>query len=201
MRIKAERSLHRVIIRAMRIIEAARLVNIQIVKGCAEPGYEDTVMALGNWNDTPKRVSDLLERAGVECEWEDEWSVCDDCCKAVRTEPDSYGWRRYYAIDDDGIHCGDCIKDDVEGYLESLEGRDDKAVTINGINPAEHGYHKMNKDAYECGLRKGQHDDPKAIARRLRANGVRRFIFTIDNVDQFDMQFSVWAKNAEEDIT
>src|SRR5678816_1797897 len=45
-------------------------------------------------DDTMKRLSDLAEKAGYAVEWSDEWSTCDDCGKAVRTSPDSYGWKR-----------------------------------------------------------------------------------------------------------
>ncbi|GAG52478.1 unnamed protein product, partial [marine sediment metagenome] len=74
-------------------------------EGYAEPGYSDpdsNVIAFGNWNaiteydgdkfqtidDAPARVASLLEKAGVELEWSDEWEFCGECGKAVRTKPD-----------------------------------------------------------------------------------------------------------------
>lgn len=82
----------------------------------AEPGYTDPecgIIATGNWNsvdedDMPERLSELLERLGVSCEWSDEWSSCGGCGKLVRTEPDCYDWEPSYHISDSDIYCREC---------------------------------------------------------------------------------------------
>src|SRR5438045_3021442 len=128
-----------------------RIEDIQIcTHGYAEPGYSDPasgVIALGNWNtismwgektsrfetldDTPARVANLLDKIGVELEWSDEWAVCDDCGKIVRTKPDSYGWKGSFWQDDDGsTHCHECVTESPAAYLEHLEGKTTNAVTL-----------------------------------------------------------------------
>lgn len=138
--------------RVERIIEAGRssaktsegrsqVDSITIAtEGYAEPGYDDPrsgVIAFGNWNDisrydgqkfhviddTPGRVASLLEKLGVELDWSDEWTICEGCHKAVRTQANSYRWRASYADDGCGsILCHECIKADPTDYLQSLEG-------------------------------------------------------------------------------
>ncbi len=102
----------------------------------AEPGYDDPKqgICLANWNaidqynretksrevidDTPKRVGDLLERIGVDLQWEDEWSLCHCCSRAVRTQPDGWSWTPSYRIVDEcELLCLDCFKS--EGHDQS----------------------------------------------------------------------------------
>src|SRR5574343_1714826 len=91
--------------RANRILEIARnmakslgykVVNrieeIQLhYEGYREPGYnQSNLIATGNWNsitnygngchtmisDLPKRMADMFDKMGIECEWSDEWTEC-----------------------------------------------------------------------------------------------------------------------------
>jgi len=89
-----------------------RLQEIHLhCNGYAEPGYDDKeCVATGNWNalgnktmsermrQLPERLAKLFERIGVECEWSDEWSTCDECGKFVRTSPDSHSWSPSYVV-------------------------------------------------------------------------------------------------------
>lgn len=183
--------------------------------GCAEPGYENKPMVLGNWNnvdrydderhervdvdDTMSRLANVFERMGWEVEWEDEWAVCDNCGKAVRTQADSYHWQGYYwANYDDGVLvCGDCVKDDPQEYIDWLDGKVKHAMTIPGIDLTQFGY-RLYKDEYESGLHPHQTDDPVKIAKELRAKGINHWIFVIDGVGQFDIGFSVWVKEEKD---
>lgn len=178
--------------------------------GYVEPGYSDPksgIIAFGNWNsvsrwdeaksefvtidEAPCRVAALLEKLGVELEWSDEWTFCDECGKAVRTSPDSYNWRRSYSQDDDGaINCAECISKDPAEYLQSLEGDSRRCVTLD-IDLAEHDY-VLLEDGFEHGFHHGQDADPKLIGDALREQGITRFIFTLDSTGQFDIAFSVW---------
>lgn len=110
------------------------LEEIQIHScGYAEKGYDDPesgLIATGNWNrvsqynretqrvesisDLPERVGKCLEKLGVELEWSDEWSCCDDCSKLIRTQPDSHFWTPSYVADyDKGTFlCKECAKQD-----------------------------------------------------------------------------------------
>ena len=94
----------------------------------AEPGYSapekpGSLILFGNWNHcahfrTGKHYADLavLLRRGHAMEWEDEWSTCNDCGKAFRTQSDSYGWKPSYWrwVDKDGDYakeiCAACAK-------------------------------------------------------------------------------------------
>jgi len=192
------------------------LEEVRLVDGYAEPGYggldpEGAIVALGDWNNitrwdpesrqsvmldsTPSRVGNLLEKAGVELEWSDEWTECAECGRAVRTQADSYSWTRSYVESDEGPVCEDCTLADPVDYLESLEGESNKAITLD-VDPEEHGYVRI-PERFENGLYGGQSADPRKIAQALEDVGCYRFIFRIDSVGQFDMRFSVYIHEDE----
>jgi hypothetical protein len=185
---------------------------VQLHVGYAEPGYGnvagDDVIATGDWNtcsrwdndkqqsiDTdrmPARLGDALERIGVSVEWEDEWTECGSCSKLVRTQPDSYSWTRSYSDTDDGAMCAECLENDAASYLESLEGNENTANTIDTIHPENYGY-RLVADDLERGFHPGQNASPKVIATSLRKMGIERFLFNIDSQGQFDTEFSCWV--------
>lgn len=213
--------------RVERIIEAGRssaktsegrsqIDSITIAtEGYTEPGYDDPrsgIIAFGNWNnvtrydghkfhvidDAPGRVASLLEKLGVELDWSDEWTICEGCHKAVRTQANSYRWRASYADDGCGsILCHECINADPTDYLQSLEGDGRRCVTID-LDLEAAGYKLLAGD-FENGLYGGQADRPELIAEALREQGVERFIFHLDSTGQFDLSFSVWVHEDEYD--
>lgn len=177
-----------------------------------EPGYttpENGIILFANWNgeitnaeartnktDVMHWIASLFERAGIEMEWNDEWTTCGDCGGAVRTSGDCYGWKRsYWQTEDCDIVCHECVKKRPTDYLQSLEGNHKSGCTID-INLAEHGYHKVG-ESFENGFHAGQDADPKLVAKQLQEMGVERFIFTIDTVGQFDIEFSVHVHEEE----
>ena len=183
-------------------------------EGYAERGYTDPehgIIALGNWNsishydkekgefidddNTLPRIAELFGKLGIECDWDDEWGKCHGCGKLFRTQGDSYGWQAcYYECNGERL-CLECV--DPEEVLEDLEGEAHKALTIDTINPTEHGYVKANEDDYENGWYGGQNDDPTAIAKDMEAHGISRFLFRVDSVGQFDLRFSVFVHEDE----
>ncbi len=192
--------------------------------GYAEPGYKDPdsgVIATGNYNDitkwdketnqsvvldnTPRRVGDLLEKAGVELEWSDEWDACSRCGKLVRTSPDSYSWQRSYVGDPDGSGesiCCECVENDEDirqDYLQSIEGEDNHCVTLDGIDLEENGY-KLIKDDFENGFHAGMDASPANIAKLLREVGCTRYLFRLDEASQFYCGFSVWLHKDEDEL-
>lgn len=187
----------------------SRIQDIQIHSGYAEPAYDSELVATGNWNNVTKwdrntntrvivdstisRVAALLEKMGFNLEWSDEWTTCSDCCKLVRTSPNSYGWQPSYTINDGEIICKNCV--DPETHLSNLEGNERAANQIESINPEDYGYVKL--DDYEHGWHPGQNASPKLIAAALREQNVSRFIFNMDSVGQFDQHFSVWVHESE----
>jgi hypothetical protein len=212
--------------RAARILEIAKnmsennrvrnyLEEIQLhCEGYAEPGYHsEEIIATGNWNnvtqynpltnkqeeisDLPSRIAHLYEKMGIDCEWSDEWAECS-CGKLVRTQGDCYSWTPSYQLNDGEITCIDCLKDDPESYLLSLEGNPNVANTIHCILPEKNGYVKMNEaNSYETGFHPGQNDDPKKVAKELEARGLYRYLFNIDDVGQFDTRWSVYVHKDE----
>jgi hypothetical protein len=210
--------------RATRIIEAGksatdtqagewRMEEIRLAPGYAEPGYTGEVVALGNWNSitrydsadnshetldvTPVRVGELLEKAGVEIEWSDEWAECHDCQKVVRTQPDSYSWTPSYILTEDGIFCEGCTLEDPEAYLADLDGNTDRAITLD-INPEDHGYIRLDED-YAAGWY-GRNDSPQDIGEALRERGIYRFVFRITGSGQFETSFCVYIHEDEAEL-
>lgn len=215
--------------RALRIIEAAEhsvkdrragweLEELRLhTEGYAEPGYTDPecgIIATANWNsishydreqgkhidddNTLPRVCALFEKLGIEIEWNDEWCACSECGKLFRTQADSYGWQRSYYQFECDLVCHECV-DPVE-VLADLEGKPHTALTIDTINPEDHGYVKANDEEYQNGWYGGQDDDPDAIAESLENHGITRYLFQIDSVGQFDLRFSVWVHEDEADL-
>lgn len=161
----------------------------------AEPGYSNPEKAIlfNNWNYFSADVTDLLEKYGYSIEWEDEWSTCEECGKAVRTSPDSYGWQpSYFIMNDCELFCKDCVP--MDEYLESLEDKPTRALNDH-VNPADYGYVKLEGD-FENGFHPGQNANPREIYKRLHDAGHKRLLFNIDSVGQFDMYFSIWEKVA-----
>jgi len=198
-----------------------RIEEIQLhYEGYAEPGCDTEfgLVATGNWNtiDTydhstrshtvvsnlPKRIADLFERMGIECEWSDEWTECGSCYKLVRTNPDSYGWTQSFYFDENNgdCTCVECLKDDAENYLSGLEGNSNVANTMDEINPSDYGYIQVNEDSYQTGFHPGQNDDPHKIAKELDSKGITRYLFNIDSVGQFDSNWSVYVHSSEEHL-
>lgn len=188
-------------------------------EGYAEPGYTDSEVAtvLGNWNcppDEPWVPSEVvdpehedtevgevltlgraLELLGCELEWEDEWTTCNDCGKLVRTSPDSYSWTRSYCELEGDIVCSDCVKRDPSDFIKSKVGNDRSCITFD-FDLEPHGFVRL---AYHLqnGLYGGQQADPKVIGKALRKRGISRYLFVLDSVGQFDLDFSVWVDKDE----
>jgi hypothetical protein len=196
-------------------IAHSRIQDIRLCSSYAEPGYDDPdsgCIAFGNWNsitrwnretktsetidETMPKLAKLLERMGVELEWIDEWAECCDCGRAVRTEPDSYSWIRSYVDTDDGTCCEECTAKHATYYLESIEGNDSAALTLESINPTEHDY-VLLESGFENGCHSGQDSDPGTIGRSLREMGITRYFFKLDSVRQFDVSFSVYVHTSE----
>ena len=198
--------------RISRLLDIAEKMgyNISFTEGCVEPGYDDKPVALADWNDrteynrktgvskvtdsTMPRLAKLFEKLGFEIEWEDEWSVCQGCQKAVRTKTRGPSWKPYFWVDGQNCEllCGDCVKDDPADYLELLSGNPKQCLQLD-IDLVKHGY-KLHSGDYESGLYPGQNDNPKIIAEELAKEGIADYIFVLDSKGQFGIGFSVWVK-------
>lgn len=216
--------------RAVRLVLAATgkpwgddVMVTDIGEGYAEPGYPDagTIWVLGDWNvrqpyaarkaglpptpheTLPARLGRALERIGVELEWLDEWSRCDDCRKIFRTAPDSYAWRPSYTYLWDGYICAKCLVAGGE-VPEEYHDNPDTAVTWTTAAQLEQwGWSRYGGDSYdngryENGFHAGQTDDPNKILPQVkRDHPAATVIFLIDHTGQFDIHFSAWFKDDE----
>ncbi len=176
-----------------------------ITEGNVEPGYNDEPMAFGDWwvrvdgDLRESKVVKLLAACGVESAFNDEWTTCTECYKAVRTQPDSYGWKRsYFLFHDCEVVCHECIAEDPEPYLEALSGDPNKAITIDSVDPEEHGYTEVWAE-FENGLYGGQMDSPHAIGRAFEERGWDDYVFSITSVGQFDVKFKVYIRTSVDD--
>jgi hypothetical protein len=197
-----------------------RIEAMQVHVGYSEPGYGtlegDDIIVTGNFNEirntelyssaergrhsfgdgTPGRVAEVLEKAGISIEWSDEWATCCECQRLVRTQADSYGWTPSFTRDEEYSYtCVECLEDNPEEHLQTLEGQADKANTLNGIHPEEHNYICLGE--FERGFHRGQDDDPRLVGRALEEMGLERWLFNIDSVGQFDARFSLWLHEDE----
>lgn len=147
-------------------------------------------------------VEDILDTNIV---FSDEYSLCYDCQKVVRTSPTHYGWQPdFYVSPSDGIICEKCF-DDNEGYQDEYieEKINDPKSAINGLITEDQletlGWEKWNSQSYENGWYTGQTDEPQEIYNELKSK-FEEIVFFIDSVGQFDTHFSVWTRNAYEDV-
>lgn len=94
----------------------AEAENMGFAPGYAEPGYEQPRCGVlfADWNKLPRGLDSILERAGYAVEWSDEWTMCYDCGKALRTQPDSFCWTPAYVEQDESILCRECAGDEDE---------------------------------------------------------------------------------------
>lgn len=165
----------------------------------ANPDYDSGIgVVVGNWNTTPRGFGSAVEAAGYVIDWEDEVSGCEGCNRAIHTTPSYYEDTPAYAIVREcEMLCFDCLKDEAEEWLESLENNPRQAVNVRGIDPAEYGYVKVEGE-FENGFHPGQDDKPADIYNRLHSK-YSRLLFVIDSTGQFDIAFSVWTKAESED--
>lgn len=163
-----------------------------------EPGYSDPTAGIlfANWNDIPKALCDRLERQGYELEWSDEWYIDHQSGKAYRTSPDSYGWESSLMYSE---RSGEYLTpdDDVSDWVAECENNAHAALPswVAQSDIEALGW-ELSPDIFESGLHPGQTDDPRAIAKTLKASG-REFLFQIADRGQFDILFHVYTRTPE----
>lgn len=181
------------------------LEDIEIYsEGYAEPGYENPesgIVVKANWNKnfdtedkTMPQLANVLDTLDIAIERCDEWTGCQECYRAVRTSPNSYGWCPSYTICGGTLVCLECA--DAEEHFLDLEGSSTSINQIEQFDPSKNGYFLICND-FERGLHRGQDADPRIIAKLLSGSGFKRFIFNLDSKGQFDMDFSVWLHKDE----
>jgi hypothetical protein len=186
----------------------------------AEPGYTDPesgIIAFANWNNWGDEVQvklgipadvDIETDLGIEQEWSDEWYTCE-CGKAIRTEPDSYGWvASYLLVDECEIVCIECVKEDIEAYMHELVNR-----RVNGahyFDPSERGFIAVRPyidhadddteqyGTYQHGLHDGQADSPEGQLKILNDAGFD-VVFDLSS-SQFYVEWVLWVRPQDVDV-
>lgn len=106
----------------------SRLESIRIYHGWADSD-EDKIVVASDWNNVQNRLNpfaypyykdanDIMRRLekilgqfdNVDIAWEDMTTSCDDCGKAINTEPSHLHWVPNYTFyEDDGmVYCHKC---------------------------------------------------------------------------------------------
>lgn len=194
-----------------------------IASDYAEPSYTltsaDGIVVYGNWNpkrfpsideapltkseSLPLRLAEALEGIGADIEWCDEWTTCSDCYKAMRTEPDSYGWTMYGAFWDIGYVCADCLKEHLADFIEDEDYINNSSKCLMPMFKSDLealGFVRWeagNEHTYESGWHPGQDDNPKDILASIlegKDEDKVQVVFLLNSVGQFDMRFSAYVK-------
>lgn len=218
---------------ASRLIEIATgerwgdgLTVTDVIVGCAEPGYsmaDDAVIVLGDWNpkryprgdDEPlkknetigPRLARALERIGVETFWLDEWTRCDECYRAIRTEADSYGWKPSYAWQNDCERvCHECLLADIGSAIDAggyVNNANNAVTWTDGATLEQNGWTQWAPNdprEYQNGWFAGQDDDPRDVLAEIqREDENAEVVFLISDVGQFDLRFVAYTRDKDED--
>lgn len=187
-----------------------------------EPGYGDAntrIIILGSfwkrdaegglygWFDKHPRFEAAMREAGIELEWDDEWTIDHDNDKCYRTSPDSYGWTPSHAYTEGGdILTPD---DDVENWLEHAMGDEYDGpralyrtqLPMSKVEEAGFVRWPDEDEFYESGWHPGQTDDPMEVIKRARqALGEdTQVIIYVTGVGQFDTRWVVYTRQPSED--
>ena len=145
------------------------------------------------------RLFSILEAAGAEFHFYDEWWVDYNTGKAYRTEADSYSWQSSIMWCED---YGDFLTpdDDVSLWVDAVVNNPRSCIPawIDDAALADLGYVER-----ECGYESGwygQEDNPEAILKAIRENEPEAdVVFKLDRVEQFRVTFCTYVKSADED--
>ena len=175
--------------------------DFDMAYGCSEPGYDDKLVLLADWNQVPGKVFDKLEDLGYACEWIDEWITCADCGKAFRQSPTSYGWEfQGLWVNDCELVCRECWKDSYDDILTQYVDNHKRAVPSGFTDILlQNGFVCWQTDdgcvLYETGWHPGQNDNPESVLNEIKANDPRwQVVFALTSVGQFDVRWTAFIK-------
>lgn len=146
------------------------------------------------------RFFTALAEQGFELEWKDEWMVDYEFDKAYRTHGDSYSWTPSVVLTDD---CEWLTPDsDVEEWIDWALNCPDRALLPRVVSTeaiTEAGFTLFDGELAN-GWYPGQTDDPHKIAKRIESlSPFVEYVFFINGVGQFDMHFSVYVRNLDDE--
>jgi hypothetical protein len=180
--------------------------DLRLGRNGLHPGdhKEDEDEGTKRWGATPylvpeivQPVEEILEEIVGEWGFSDEYGTCDNCHKALRTSPDSYGWTPDYVEISDGRYCLECT--DVDEVLEEYcRKRKGIPYQIEKKAMSEGTIILMGK-TWDNGLHSGMNDDPKKIAKALKAMGLTEWWWHLEP-SQFYVEFKILLRQDAIDI-
>jgi len=187
---------------------------------CLDQSNEERYVFVSNnwwdlWKEFPKLdrwFFDHLEMAyytqgGANMTFPDEYTTCSGCSSIFRTTADCNGQNPQYITTEYGRLCRNCIENDPDILIDEFRNKTTKAIPNWGIELIKkEGFFCLddeNKEScaiFENGLHLGQNDNPEEIIKGLEKDGFLDrydFIFTLNNMSVFTIQFSLWLKERE----
>ncbi|MFA5049244.1 MAG: hypothetical protein WC516_09535 [Patescibacteria group bacterium] len=181
---------------------------VQTYPGISEKRYDDIPMICANWNK--KKLSRILNwgesyfEGLIQFDWDDEWTMCGECYKAVRTVPTHYGWTPSYMwASDCDVICHNHYEDYKDDIIEYYKNETNKAVNRDFFPILEkNGFVCYSPDEYcqkfETGFHPHQTDNPRKVVKDIEENLPGwDYIFKIDSVGQFDISWSVFLRKGD----
>ena len=165
-------------------------------KKCEEYGLIDEEGEILNWDN-------YVAQMGWEWGFSDEYTTCSQCGGLIRTSPDSYSFRPDYFIWEGEINCGDCVREEPEGYINYMidsNHRCHQFVANSLLSQStlyNMGFVKLD-DKFYNGLHQGMNDEPKDVFAQYEDE--YWVIFDFQN-SQFYVEFEVFLKEKQVQIT
>ncbi len=185
--------------------------NGTFYEGISEPGYEDTPAIAANWNKCEEYFKKFSDKKKLL--WDDEWSGCDDCNKAVRIQPDSYDWEPNFVTFLDGtLVCQKCITDLYDVYSDAILELYicNQNSTVYKLAPSWlypffelKGFTCLDQNnecrIFESGLHEGQSDSPEKVMAQIHSiyTNTVDIIFIGTAKSQFDLNWNTLLKVKE----
>jgi len=168
-------------------------------------------MLITNWNkDKFNSLYNWLsgkyyQDAEIQLGYYDEYVYCSECSRLICTTAGYYGDTGRFQYTDNEIYCSNCIKDDPDLIMDYCINNSNTAIPdyLTDYIKKEGFVCFSNDDnycpIYETGFHIGQNDDPKNIEKKIKElKHNYDYLFMINSVSQFDIQWSVFIKRVEE---
>lgn len=158
-------------------------------------GLNMTWYGITNENNYGKFFEDCMTYINTEWGFGDEYTLCSDCYKVIRTSPTSYDWTPDYTLGDGYIICNECAKENKEEYIQEYINNQQKAITwLNEDEIIDMGFVQLNKEHYETGFHSHMDDSPAMEFQKFQ-DQYEEIVFTIYANSQFYTTWDIWGRN------
>jgi len=189
--------------------------DISLALEYAEPGYKrkrnQRAILFANWNTNRKRdyptsiirtailpaFPKIEEQEILNCierhyaiEWSDEWAICFDCGKAIRTSPDSYSWKRSFYLGDGEVLCLNCI--DYESIITEFINNPSNAWTYDAKYLRNAGFRVVEGGDFSTGLRECS-KNPEDVYNKYKTPDID-LLFCIESAEQFGVEVVLYSR-------